>query len=190
VTDLQTSSVMNEKNFPFIKTDRLLLRQFTSTDIDNVFEGLSNPNVIKFYGVSYHSLEATRTQMKFFSDLEEHGTGIWWAVCSMDDKVFYGAAGLNSLSKQHKKAEIGFWLLPPFWGKGIMTEAIPLICNYGFDHLKLHRIEGIVETENINSKKILTKLEFQHEGTMKECEVKNEKFISLDIYAKFETSAL
>ena len=170
--------------FPVIKTDRLLLRQFVESDIENVFKGLSHPDIIKYYGVSYKTLEATKEQMKFFSDLEKNETGIWWAVCSIDNKIFYGAGGLNSLSKEHKKAEIGFWLISDFWGQGIMTESMPLICNYGFDKLGLHRIEGIVETENTNCKRAMAKLDFEYEGTMKECEIKNGKFISLDIYAK------
>lgn len=171
--------------FPIIKTDRLLLRQFVENDIENVFKGLSHPDVVKYYGVSYQTLEATKKQMDFFADLEKNETGIWWAVCSADNKTFYGAGGLNSLSAAHKKAEIGFWLISDYWGKGIMTEAMPLICNYGFDNLGLHRIEGIVETDNRNCKNALAKLDFQHEGTMKECEIKNGQFISLDIYAKF-----
>lgn len=69
-----------------------------------------------------------------------------------------------------------------------MKEAIPLICNYGFDNLELHRIEGFVESENKNCKNAIAKLGFQNEGTMKECEIKNSKFISLDIYAKIKTS--
>jgi [ribosomal protein S5]-alanine N-acetyltransferase len=64
-----------------------------------------------------------------------------------------------------------------------MTEAIPLICKYGFEKLALHRIEGFVEPENLNSKKALDKLGFKHEGTMRDCEIKNGRFISLDIYA-------
>ena len=173
--------------FPTIKTDRLLLRQFVESDIENVFKGLSHPDIIKYYGVSYQTLEATKEQMKFFTDLEENGTGIWWAVCSLDNEIFYGAGGLNSLSKVHKKAEIGFWLISDFWGKGIMKEAMPLICDYGFHSLGLHRIEGIVESENSNCKNAMAKLDFLHEGTMKECEIKNGKFISLDIYAKVKT---
>ena len=169
--------------FPILKTERLLLRQFADTDLENVFKGLSHPKVIKYYGVNYQTLEATKEQMTFFADLEKNGTGIWWAVCSIDNKTFYGAGGLNSLNKEHKKAEIGFWLISDFWGKGIMKEAMPLICNYGFNNLGLHRIEGIVETENVNCKNAMAKLNFQYEGTMKECEVKNGKFISLDIYA-------
>lgn len=173
-------------NFPILKTERLLLRQFADSDLENVFNGLSHPDIIKYYGVSYSTLEATKAQMEFFADLEKNETGIWWAVCSPDNQLFYGAGGLNSLSKEHKKAEIGFWLLPGYWGKGFMTEAMPLICNYGFDTLGIHRIEGIVETENLLCKKAMEKLRFQHEGTMRECEIKNGKFISLDIYAKLK----
>jgi ribosomal-protein-alanine N-acetyltransferase len=89
--------------------------------------------------------------------------------------------------KQHKKAEIGFWLLPDFWGTGIMSEAIRLVCDYGFSQLGLHRIEAFVETKNINSKNIMEKMQFTNEGTMKDAEIKNAEFISLDLYAKLNT---
>lgn len=177
---------MTTVDFPIIKTERLLLRQFIASDLENVYKGLSDPEIIKYYGVSYKTLEDTKAQMQFFVDLEKEGKGIWWAVCSLDNKTFYGAGGLNSLNKVHKKAEIGFWLLTEFWGHGIMTEVMPIICNYGFDNLELHRIEGLVETDNLNCKKAMKKLDFNLEGTMKDCEVKNGKFISLDIYAKFK----
>lgn len=167
-----------------ILTNRLLLRQFNENDIENVFKGLSHIDVIKHYGISFDSLEATKEQMTWFADLEKDGTGMWFAVCSSDNQNFYGAGGLNSLSKEHKKAEIGFWLLPEFWGHGIMKEAMPLICDFGFNKLGLHRVEGFVESENVNCKNAMAKLDFQHEGTMKDCEIKNGKFISLDIYAK------
>ena len=174
---------MND-GFPILKTDRLLLRQFVDSDLENIFKGLSHPDIIKYYGVSYDSLETVKEQMNFFADLEKNNKGIWWAVCSPGNKIFYGAGGINSLSIEHKKAEIGFWLFPAFWGKGIMAEAMPLICNYGFDNLGLHRIEGFVETENINCKKAMSKLHFNYEGTMRDCEMKNGKYIGLDIYAK------
>src|SRR5690606_7208391 len=113
---------------PTIKTERLLLRQIVASDIDNIFKGLSHPDTIKYYGVNFQTLEATKEQMTFYADLEKDETGIWFAVCSLDNKTFYGAGGLNSLNKEHKKAEIGFWLLPDFWAQGIMKEAMPLIC--------------------------------------------------------------
>jgi ribosomal-protein-alanine N-acetyltransferase len=169
-----------------INTGRLLLRQFVESDIENVFKGLSHPKIIKHYGISFDSLESTKEQMTWFADLEKSGTGMWFAVCSLENKTFFGAGGLNNLSKEHKKAEIGFWLLPNYWGQGIMKEAMPQICNFGFNKLGLHRIEGFVEAENINCKNAMAKLDFKHEGTMKDCEIKSGKFISLDIYAKLK----
>ncbi|MEO0790789.1 MAG: GNAT family N-acetyltransferase, partial [Bacteroidota bacterium] len=127
-----------------IRTDRLLLRTIVDSDIQHIYEGLSNPLVIKHYGVSFDSLAATQEQMTWYASPEQ----CWWSICSTDGQEFYGAGGLNDISKAHQKAEIGLWLLPDFWGKGIMQEAMPLICAYGFDQLRLHRIEGFVETNN------------------------------------------
>lgn len=172
-----------KSNLLVMSTKQVLLRQITVNDLENIYKGLSNPQVIKYYGVSFDSLEATQKQMLWFENLKQTETGVWWAVCSPDNKVFYGAAGLNNVLKEHKNGEIGFWLLPEFWRKGIMTEVVPLICSYGFDKLRLHRIEAFVESENQNSKKTLTKIGFEYEGTMKDCEIKNGKFISLDMYA-------
>ena len=64
-----------------------------------------------------------------------------------------------------------------------MKEAIPLILDFGFNTLGIHRIEGLVETENLNCKNAMAKLDFMHEVTMKECEIKNGHWISLDFYA-------
>ncbi len=163
-----------------IQSPRLLLRTIEDSDIDNIYRGLSHPQIIKHYGVSYDSLEATKEQMTWFADAKQ----CWWAICSADKKEFMGAGGLNDISTEHKKAEIGLWLLPEFWGKGFMQEAMPLICNYGFETLGLRRIEGFVDSKNANCKRAMAKLDFNFEGTMVDCEIKDGEFASIDIYAK------
>jgi ribosomal-protein-alanine N-acetyltransferase len=162
-----------------LKTEKILLRDIEGSDIDTVFRGLSNPDVIKHYGVSFDSLEETKEQMKWFADTKQK----WFAICSVDNNVFYGAGGLNDISKKHKKAEIGFWLLPEYWGKGIMKKVVPVICDYGFDKLELHRIEGFVDSENKNCKRAMSALDFEIEGTMRDCEIKNNKFVSIEVYS-------
>ncbi|WP_230383620.1 GNAT family N-acetyltransferase [Pedobacter endophyticus] len=161
-----------------------MLRKIEENDLEDIYRGLSNPEVIKYYGIHYDSLPETLKQLQWFKALEENKTGIWWAICDKNDGHFIGAIGFNNLSNQHKKIEIGFWLLPKFWGKGLIHEAAEVICNYAFDDLGINRIEAFVESENNNSKKALAKLLFEYEGTMKSCEIKNGKFISLAIYAK------
>ena len=166
-----------------MKTERLLLRPIVESDLQNIYNGLSHPLVIQHYGISFDSLEATREQMIWYEDDVQY----WWAICSVDNQEFYGAGGLNDVSQEHEKAEIGLWLLPDFWGKGIMKEAMPLICNYGFDELGLHRIEGFVESNNQNCKRAMAKLDFELEGTMRDCEIKDGRYISIDIYAKLKS---
>ena len=68
---------MSLTNFPTIKTERILLSQFIESDLENVFIGLSNSDVIKYYGVSFKTLEETKERMIFFADLEKNETGIW-----------------------------------------------------------------------------------------------------------------
>lgn len=171
--------------FPILESERLLLRQITDSDLANVFKGLSDPEIIKYYGVSFDTLEATKEQMAWFANLEKTGTGIWWAVCAKEDGRFLGGGGLNDLSQEHKKAEIGFWLLKENWGKGYMSEAMPLIFDHAFNTIGLHRIEGFVESENVKCKKAVAKLNFILEGTMVDSEIKNGEFVSVEIYAKF-----
>ena len=101
-------------NFPEIKSHRLLLRKIEAPDLENIYKGLSNPDVIKYYGISFNSLESAKEQMQWFADLEKTKTGIWWAICSVENQIFLGAGGLNNIHHHHKKGEIGFWLLPEF----------------------------------------------------------------------------
>lgn len=170
--------------FPTIQTERTLLRQIIASDLPYIFEGLSHPDTTRFYGVKFDSMVATQEQMKWFANLENTKTGIWWAICSKDNSTFYGAAGFNNLQAEHQKTELGCWLLPRFFNHRLMSETIPAICQYAFKELALHRIEAFVEKGNLPCQALLKKLAFQHEGTMTDCEQKDNQFISIEIWAK------
>lgn len=171
-----------------IPTSRLMLRSFVEDDIAFVFKGLSHPEVIRYYGVRYRTLEDTHIQMEWFDSLRKEGTGIWWLIADHEDQVAYGAIGINSIHPLHQKAELGFWLLPAYWGKGIVPEAGEAVIRYAFEKLKLHRLEALVETENEASKKVLRKLNFKYEGTMEECEWKDGGWINLEMYGRIQPS--
>lgn len=166
-----------------IETQRFELREIQQEDIQHIHQGLSDSNVTAFYDVHFATLEATQEQMDWYADLKKNGTGCWWGVFSKETGAFCGAGGYNSLEQQHQKAEIGFWLLPAYWGKGIMSEVMPCLFQLGFEVLNLNRIEGYVVSDNHKCKRALEKINFQHEGTMRQCEMKNGKFIDVDIYA-------
>lgn len=172
-----------KNGFPELTTGKYRLRQILRDDQPYVFRGLSHPEVIKYYGISFSSLTDTRLQMEWYENLLKEQTGIWWAICSREDESFLGAAGFNDINNVHHKGEIGFWLLPEFFRQGIMRTIIPVILDYAFRKLGLHRIEAIVETENIACRKLLSGLGFTHEGTFTDYEFKNGKYISVEMHA-------
>lgn len=170
--------------FPLLVTTRLLLRQIMPTDQQVVFKALSDPQVTRYYGISYSLLEETEAQMKFYDDLLKDETGIWWAICfKQDPTAMIGACGFNYFNHQHKKIEMGYWVLSAYFGKGIMTEAVPVIINYAFATMDIHRIEAVVENGNDDSARLLKKLHFNYEGTLVDSEIKNGQFISLQYWA-------
>lgn len=168
---------------PILKSQNYLLRAFKPQDIHFVFQGLSDPEVVQYYGVQYDTLEATKAQMDFFQTILNEGTGVWWAITDINQGSFHGAIGINNLETQHRKAELGYWLLKTHWGKGIIQETAPLVLHYAFEQLGLHRLEAWVENDHFKSKKLLEKLGFKHEGTLWDSEIKNGAFISLDVFA-------
>ncbi len=164
-------------------TQRLLLRPFGPTDLEHVFAGLSHPEVIRHYGVSFSTLEATQQQLDWYTTIEGEGTGMWRAICLKDEGTFLGAIGLNSIVREHRRGEIGFWLMPEHQGQGYISEAVPVILEHGFATMDLHRIAAEVETGNDASAKVLRKFGFKHEGMLRDCEWKEGRFISLDLFA-------
>lgn len=175
--------------FPELASERFLLQQIVRADQAFVFEGLGHPQVIPFYGVWYESFEATAAQMDFYDDQWNNGTGCFWKVVDKSSGERAGVVGFNNYSSQHQKAEIGYWLLPQFWRKGIITEVLPVMINYMQNERKIHRIESLVEEGNDDSNKVMERLGFQYEGTMRDCEIKRGKYISLRIYSLLSAKA-
>jgi [ribosomal protein S5]-alanine N-acetyltransferase len=172
--------------FPVLQQQALTLRQIKPADQTAVFQGLSDPQVIRYYGVEYHSYADTRAQMDWYQETWRQGSGIWWAITTGAAGGLVGACGLYNIQAQHRKAELGYWLLPSYWGQGLMRAALEAVTAYGFSALQLHRIEAYVETENAPSARLLQKLDFQREGTLRDTEIKHDRFISLDVYARLQ----
>lgn len=154
-------------------------------DIDWVFRAMSDPKVYRYYGVRYLTLEATKSQMEWFASLVSEESGLWFAIVDQAGEPL-GGIGLNDYEKTHQRAELGYWLLPEYWGKKVMKSVIPAVLSLGFDQWTLHRIEAVVEPGNEASSGLLKSFGFKYEGTRRECEVKDGTRISLEMYSLLE----
>ena len=167
-----------------IKTERLTLRPIKDSDLNHIFQGLSHSEVIKHYGISFTTLQEAKQQIQWYDDLIKNETGYWWAIELSESNEFIGSVGLNDIKKEHHRGEIGFWLLPEFWGNGYITEAASNVINVGFETFNLHRIQAWVESGNNGSRQVLKKLGFIYEGILKDYEIKNDQYISVEIYSR------
>lgn len=181
---------MNESTrmFTDLRGPRFFLRKMNDHDIHAVFAGLSNPQVISHYGISYASLDATRVQMEWYATIEREGSGIWWAICDPESpSTLMGACGFNGKNPEHKTIEVGYWLLPEHWKKGVMSECLPMALKYAFEALAVHRVEAVVEPANVASVRVLEATGFRCEGIKRECEWKDGQPQSLLIYSRLAT---
>lgn len=171
--------------FPIRHSARFLLRQIQATDRPQIFSGLSNPRVIAHYGISYQTEAATQEQMDWYDYLEKSQTGYWWAICEAraPDRLL-GTCGIYEIDSFNNNAEIGYWLLPEYWGLGVMHECLLSILHFAFDELGLHRLHAEVEPANIASAKLLQKLDFMHEGRRRQAARRDESYLDLDLYAR------
>ncbi len=87
-----------------------------------------------------------------------------------------------------KNARLGYWLGEPFWGKGIMTEALALFTNYIFDQFDVMRIYAGVFGSNPASAKVLQKAGFRQEGIFKKALCKNGLYDDELIFAKLRST--
>ena len=96
-----------------------------------------------------------------------------------------GGIGLEFGRDVHRfTAELGYWLGEPFWGKGIMSEAVRLFTDWAFGHLELHRIHANVFAGNTASARVLERAGFECEGRLRASVFKNGQILDQLLYAK------
>lgn len=80
-------------------------------------------------------------------------------------------------------AEIGYWLSETFWGRGIMTEVVPVMVDYMFRNFQLNRIYACVLEGNMGSMRVLDQAGFRAEAILRKAAVKNNHYLDEHIYA-------
>jgi ribosomal-protein-alanine N-acetyltransferase len=134
--------------------------------------------------VSYASLEATQRQMDWFEEIHAAGTGVWWGICERGaDDALIGACGLNDVKAEHRRGELGYWLLPGHWGRGVATECVGAVLEHAFGAMGLHRVGADVDVDNHASRRLLERLGFRLEGVRRDYERKAGVHIDLMNYA-------
>jgi len=112
---------------------------------------------------------------------QKKGIGLELSVWYKDKLV--GCLGLHGLSKDNRRASIGYWLDSSYQGKGIMTGSVKALIDYSFRELNLNRIGIEIATKNTKSLAIAKRLNFVKEGVVREFELVNNRLLDNAVYS-------
>lgn len=175
--------------FPLLETENLILRQINTNDVTAVFKLRSNAETMK-----YIPRPLAKTMDDALTFINEGTTSIEknelinWAIANKTENKLVGMIGFFRMQPENFRGEIGYILNPDFQGKGIMKEAIDAAISYGFEHLKFHSIEAVIDPRNVASEKLLLKVGFEKEAHFKENFFYKGEFLDTVIYSLLQTS--
>lgn len=173
-------STMNEA---ILQTDRVLLRRIVPATIRMLFESSDKAHIQQMLGADEKEYE--RYKRMYESGMETFSSSLFYfLLVKKESNQFIGECGFHTWNKRHNRAEV-FYLLKNEADKrqGYMSEVLPLVLDFGFKELELHRIEAYVAASNLPSVKLLAKNGFTKEGTSKEHYLADGHYEDSDCYA-------
>ena len=110
-----------------------------------------------------------------------NGSGLRLSIVVRESDTLCGGGSLR-IEPDHRRAELGYWIGVPHWGKGYATEAARALVKYGFETLQLHRIFASHFVDNLASARVLIKIGMRHEGRQRGHILKWGEFLDIEMY--------
>lgn len=150
---------------PIFETDRIRVRKFTESDLENLFALHSDPEIMQFSSRRVPESKAeTAATLKRLIDIYQRTPGLgFWAAELKSMGQFIGWFAIGTLPGT-SEIEIGYRLLKKYWGHGYATEGARGLLQYAFDVLDLKKIVAISDLGNLVSKRVLGKSGFIYLG--------------------------
>jgi len=158
---------------PAVETQRLILRELSEDDFEDIYEFKSDLQVVKYLTWGPNSREQTlhslRKQIAFQN--EENRQMYVLAVEMKNTKKVIGNALFMVRDHDFKTAEIGYFINSNYWKQGYGIEIVNGLLYLGFNTMDVHRIYAVCDVENAGSIALLGKIGFRQEGHF----IKNSK---------------
>ncbi|MBT4792135.1 MAG: GNAT family N-acetyltransferase [Halobacteriovoraceae bacterium] len=147
-------------NLPIFETDRLRLRPFNESDLNNLRTLETDFEVVKYLGNGQirESEETLNYLKKHFKDYQKYGLGLY----AVEDKITGAFIGRSGLIPWHFNGrlewEIGYTLMKSSWGKGMATELATFLKNWAKANMSLNYVVSLINAENIKSINVSKKI--------------------------------
>ena len=155
-----------------LKTKRLILRRWEDSDAAGLYEYAKDPDVGPIAGWPPHqSIDESREVIRNVFQGKEA-----YAICLKTDEKAIGAIelklnGHTDLTDRDDECELGYWLGKPFWGQGIMPEAVEEILRHAFEDIGMTKVWVGYYEGNIKSKRVQEKSGFRYQWKSEDVDV-------------------
>jgi RimJ/RimL family protein N-acetyltransferase len=168
-----------------VVSDQVHLSAFRSSDKPALIQYLNDPDIyhrtlrIPF---PYTDAAADEWLVLVAKITQQQGRPVHFAIRNVDDALI-GGCGFDGfqVGKSHR-AEVGYWLAKPLWGRGIMTLVVQRVCRHAFEEFELVKITAHVFAHNPASARVLEKCGFQQEGFLRQHFLKDGQFLDARLF--------
>jgi len=167
----------------------LLLRPYVLDDLEDFYETLRIPEVVRYlyWEIKNRDEAATLLARRTTCDaIRAVGDWLVLAVILKETGALLGDVVLKWESAEHRQGEIGFVLNPAYHGKGYAYEASRVLLSLGFEEMKLHRIVGRCDARNTASARLLERLGMRREAHLVQNEWVKGEWTDELIYAMLD----
>jgi ribosomal-protein-alanine N-acetyltransferase len=172
---------------PTLETERLMLRPFIPYDAFDV-ERLAGAREVADTTLNIphpYPHGGAAEWIRLHGPAWDDGTSATFAIVGKKTGALVGAISLI-IKREHRRAELGYWIALDCWNRGYATEASRRMIDFGFEILGLHRIEARHFLRNPASGRVMEKLGMQKEGQERDWAIKWDRFETLAVYSILE----
>jgi len=170
------------KKFPVLTTKRLLLDALVPEDACALQQQMQGIPPYSMWPAPFVKEKQARMRIGHHANAYKKKSNIHWAIRIKKSKKLIGLCKLFELEYAFR-AKIGYWITRKMWNKGYGTEAIGEITMYGLEVMELHRIYANTSHENCGSKRVLERIGYQQEGTLRDHVIYDGVFQDMLLYA-------
>ncbi len=177
--------------FPILETHRLILRKLTPDDAGPMYRLRSSRDVMRLIDRPLcNSLEDAQTLVGTILEAQNTGEAIMWAIALHDSPVMIGCIGYFRTQQEHSRTEVGYLLDPAYHRKGLMSEALNSVVDYGFGEMEFHKVMASVNALNMASVCLLEKNGFIREAFFRQHYFWNGHYIDTMELARYSPAAI
>lgn len=151
-----------------LKTARLVLRDFTPADVDDVHAYASDTLVTRFtaFGPNTRKQSEEFVQGAIDAAMAQPRQNYTLAVELQGSSTVIGGCGLHH--PNHGQWELGYVFAQRYWGMGLASELVPVLMDFAFSRLDAKKVWAPVDAANVASARVLEKCGFMLEGLLRQ----------------------